>query len=81
MQKLVVALYEKKELFRKIFFAILAAVVVFDIVAPRHHPHFIGDKIPGFWSVWGLVICLAMIVIWKGVAHTFLEREEDYYDN
>lgn len=82
MQKLVEALYEKKELFRKIFFGILAAVVLYDITVPRpHEAHFIGDKFYGWWSIWGLVICLAMIIFWKWLAHGFLERDENYYDN
>ena len=29
----------------------------------------------------GVVICLAMIIFWKWLAHGFLERDENYYDN
>ncbi|UFS69792.1 hypothetical protein LPW11_18105 [Geomonas sp. RF6] len=82
MQNIIVALYEKREIFRKIFFGILGSVVVLDLLVEHpHHPHFFGDKIFGWWSIWGVVICLAMIIFWKWLAHGFLERDENYYDN
>jgi len=82
MRNLVIALHDKKELFRKIFYGILAAVVIFDIIVTRpEEAHAFFDHIPGWWSGWGVVICLAMIIFWKWLAHSFLERDENYYDN
>jgi hypothetical protein len=82
MGKIIEFMYRRKALFRWIFFGMLGAVVLYDFTVPRpQHPHFAGDSFYGFWSIWGLVICLAMIIFWKWLAHGFLERDEDYYDN
>ena len=61
-------------------YALMAATIVFDIFLPRHEAHFFGDKIPGFWSLFGLVCCILLIKIMKGLSHTVLMRKEDYYD-
>jgi hypothetical protein len=60
-------------------YAVMAVAMVFDIFIPRHVAHFIGDKIPVFWSVFGLVCCVLMIRIMKGISHAVLMKKEDYY--
>ncbi len=65
---------------KRLFFVFLALTVVFDFYAARHEPHFFGDSIIGFWSLFGVLGCLGMIVICKGLSHVWLEKEEDYYD-
>lgn len=60
-------------------YGLMALAIVADIFLPRHEPHFFGDKIPGFWSVFGLVGCLVLIKVMKGLAHTLLGQREDYY--
>ena len=62
-----------------ILFLVMAAAIVFDILIPRHVVHFFGDKIPAFWSVFGLICCILMIRIMKGIAHAWLMKKEDYY--
>jgi hypothetical protein len=62
-----------------ILYLLMAAAIVFDILIPRHEAHFFGDKIPVFWSVFGLICCILMIRIMKGIAHTWLMKKEDYY--
>lgn len=74
-------LYESRQTLRWLFFMLLGLIFVCDFTVERHEAHFFGDRIYGFWSVFGLAICLAMIVFWKWLAHTWLERDEDYYDN
>ena len=63
-----------------IFFGFLIFTIVFDVFATRHEPHFFGDSIIGFWSLFGVLGCLGMIVVCKGLSHVWLEKEEDYYD-
>jgi hypothetical protein len=65
---------------KKLFFVFLTAAVAFDFFAKRHGAHFFGDSIIGFWSVFGILACLGMIVVCKGLSHVWLEKEEDYYD-
>ncbi|MGA3084419.1 MAG: hypothetical protein ABSE95_06445 [Thermodesulfobacteriota bacterium] len=60
-------------------YVVMAAAIIFDILIPRHEAHFFGDKIPVFWSVFGLVCCVLLIRIMKGIAHAVLMKKEDYY--
>lgn len=63
-----------------ILFAVLGALVVFDLFARPHHAAFWGDKIVGFWSMFGFVGCVVLCVVSKGLCHVWLEKETDYYD-
>jgi len=65
---------------KRIFFVFLALAVVFDFYAARHEPHFFGDSIIGFWSLFGVLGCLGMIILCKGLSHVWLMKKEDYYD-
>jgi hypothetical protein len=64
-----------------IFFGFLTFAVAFDFFARRHAAHFWGDEVFGFWTLFGLLGCLGMIVICKGLSHVWLMRSEDYYDD
>ena len=63
-----------------LFFVFLALFVALDFYAERHHSHFFGDSIIGFWALFGVFGCLGMIVFCKGLSHVWLMKEEDYYD-
>ena len=63
-----------------LFFALLVIIPLCDLFVERHAVHFFGDRISCFWSLFGLIVCLGMIVLWKWLAHAWLERDEDYYD-
>lgn len=65
---------------RGMFFAALGACAVADIFVPRHEAHFFGDKVPVFWSAFGLGCCLAMALICKWISKHLIARTEDYYD-
>jgi hypothetical protein len=60
-------------------YAILTVLVLADFVI---HPHasFGIDGSFGFYSWYGLLTCLAMIVFSKGLA-IFLKRKDTYYDD
>jgi hypothetical protein len=73
-------LNEHSPMLKRIFFVFLALFVVFDFSAARHEIHFFGDSIIGFWSFFGILGCLVMIIVCKGLSHVWLEKEEDYYD-
>ncbi|TYT74875.1 hypothetical protein [Desulfobotulus mexicanus] len=81
MGRLMTWLRERTEWFKWIFFAFLGGALVYDFMAERHDPHFFGDTIIGFWSVFALFGCLGMIVICKGISHAWLMKQEDYYDD
>ena len=65
---------------KRCFFAVLAVSSGADIVVPRHEAYFFGDKIPVFWTAFGLGCCLAMALICKWISKHLLARSEDYYD-
>jgi len=74
-------LNKRSQVLKRLFFVFLLMTVVVDFFAKRHHAHFFGDSIIGFWSVLGILGCLGMIIFCKGLSHVWLEKEEDYYDN
>ncbi|MCB9480584.1 MAG: hypothetical protein H6680_01990 [Desulfobacteraceae bacterium] len=73
-------LQQKSSILKWLFFIFLAGTVCFDFFVPRHgHGHFFGDSIIGFWGFFGLIGCLVMIIFCKGIAHSFLMKDVDYY--
>lgn len=71
---------EASGLWRMVFFAGLAVLVVLNFFIHPHHPHFGIDAYPGFWAGFGLLIGLAMVIIMKKVIQPMIARKEDYYD-
>lgn len=65
----------------KVLYGVVGLLVVLDIFAPRHHPHFFWDYIPGFSSVFGFISCLILIFFSKGIGHAFLMKRKDYYND
>lgn len=65
---------------KRIAYGVLAVLVVVDFFIPRHEIHFFGDKIPGFWSLFGFIACILIIVVSKWIGHHGLMKDEDYYD-
>jgi len=53
---------------KTIFFIVLGIIIICDFFAPRAHPVFSWDTIPGFWGLFGIVGCFLLI----GVAIYFL---------
>ncbi len=72
-------LRDRLKVLKRILYVVLAATIAFDFLVPRHEAHFWGDKIPGFWTVFGFIGCVLLIRIMKGLAHTVLMKKEDYY--
>ena len=65
---------------KKLAYGILVLLVAADFIIPRHEIHFFGDKIPGFWSLYGFISCVLIIVVSKWLGQHWLVRDEDYYD-
>ena len=64
---------------KKLAYGILVLLIVADFIIPRHEIHFFGDKVPGFWSLFGFISCALIIVVSKWLGHHWLMRDEDYY--
>ena len=65
---------------KKIAYGILVLLVIVDFIIPRHEIHYFGDKIPGFWSLFGLSACVVIIIVSKWLGKNGLMKDEDYYD-
>ena len=65
---------------KKIAYGILVLLFIVDFIIPRHEIHFFGDKIPGFWSLFGFSACVVIIIVSKWLGKIGLVKDEDYYD-
>jgi hypothetical protein len=67
------------------FYAGLAIVALAEIVLPRifhgGESHFAFEDFPAFGSFYGLVSCVAIIVVSKLIGKLWLMRREDFYDD
>ena len=67
------------------FYAGLAVVALAEIVLPRvfggGESHFRFEDFPAWGSLYGLVSCVAIIVVSKLIGKLWLTRREDYYDS
>jgi hypothetical protein len=62
------------------FAALLALLVLADLVTPREHLLFEAEAWPGFSALYGLVSCVLIIWVSKLLGHAGLMKPEDYYD-
>jgi len=65
---------------RRIAYGVLILLIITDFFIPRHEVHFFGDEIPGFWSLFGFIACVLIIVVSKWIGHLGLMQDENYYD-
>ena len=65
-------------------YVVLAVIVLAEVVLPRVFPakhHLSLESWPAFGSIYGLVSCVAIIVISKFLGKVWLMRREDHYDS
>ncbi len=65
---------------KKGFYVFLGLVVISDFFVHHDHVNFLWDKIPGWWSAYGFISTVVMIVLSKAIGHAWLMKSEDYYD-
>ena len=65
---------------KRIAYGALIILIIVDFIIPRHEIHFFGDKIPGFWSLFGFIACVLIIIVSKWIGHLGLMKDENYYD-
>lgn len=66
---------------KKLMFISLGVLVLLNVLIQAPHPHFDLEKLPGFWALFGLIGAVVLGKLAKGAAHTFLGKDEDYYEN
>ena len=65
---------------KRIAYGALIILIIVDFIIPRYEIHFFGDKIPGFWSLFGFIACVLIIIVSKWIGHLGLMQDENYYD-
>ena len=75
----IIELLRSKAAKRTAYVALIILIVV-DFIIPRHEIHFFGDKVPGFWSLFGFIACVLIIMVSKWIGHLGLMQDENYYD-
>ena len=69
----------KRWFYRGLVVVALAEIVLPLIFGP--HSHFSFEGWPAFGSCYGLLSCVAIIVVSKFLGKVWLMRREDYYDS
>jgi hypothetical protein len=61
-----------------VFYIVCAVLLAIDVFVPKHGP-FAIEHFFGFYGVFGLVACVALVLIAKQLRRVLM-RSEDYYD-
>lgn len=65
---------------KRIAYIALIILIITDFFIPRHGIHYFGDEIPGFWSLFGLVACILIILVSKFIGRLGIMQDENYYN-
>jgi hypothetical protein len=62
-------------------FGVLAILIIVDgLFVSKEHAHTAAEHLPGFWSVFGFIGCVLIIILSKWFGHAGIMTREDYYD-
>lgn len=64
-----------------IILIILVAVVMVDLLWRESHGHFFWYSIPGFFALFGLAGCVAIVLFAKWLGHEWLQKSQEYYED
>jgi len=62
---------------------VLVLLVLADAIpalVDKHHAHTKVEHLPGFWSAFGFVACVLIVIASKAFGHAGIMTREDYYD-
>ncbi len=65
----------------RVCIGVLALLFLADaFLVNKEHAHTAVEHLPGFWSVFGFVGCVLIIILSKWYGHAGIMNREDYYD-
>ena len=59
---------------------VLALVALIDVFIDKHHAHTKVEHLPAFWSVFGFLACVLIVIASKAFGKAGIITREDYYD-
>ena len=79
--KLIEFLRDRLKMVIRVCFGVLAALILVDaLFVNKEHAHTKMEHWPAFWSVFGFVACVAIIILSKWYGHAGIMTRENYYD-
>ena len=74
-------LRDRLKLVIRLCYGVLALLVLYDaLILDKSYAHTAAEKLPGFWSVFGFISCVLIIIVSKWYGHLGIMAREDYYD-
>ena len=65
----------------RICFGVLGLLILLDaVLVNKEHAHTTIERVPAFWSVFGFLGCVVIIIASKWFGHAGIMTREDYYD-
>lgn len=65
----------------RICFGVLGLLILLDaVLVNKEHAHTSIERVPAFWSVFGFLGCVVIIIGSKWFGHAGIMTREDYYD-
>jgi hypothetical protein len=65
----------------RICFGLLGLLMVLDaVLVDKEHAHTTIERLPTFWSIFGFLGCVLIIIGSKWFGHAGIMTREDYYD-
>jgi drug/metabolite transporter (DMT)-like permease len=65
----------------RICFGLLGLLIVLDaILVDKGHAHTALERWPAFWSIFGFLGCVLIVIASKWFGHAGIMTREDYYD-
>jgi hypothetical protein len=81
--RLIEFLRQRLKLLVKLGYVLLGLLVVADalpFIVHKEHAHTAVERFPGFWSIFGFVACVLIIVVSKWFGHAGIMKRENFYD-
>ncbi len=72
---------QRSRLLSRIMLAIMAALVIANIIYPAGYDRFFWETLGGAGAIYGLFSCFVIVVVSKFLGYKLLYRPEDYFDN
>lgn len=73
---------KNREILNGVGLIVLGLLIIFDTIwVGKEHAHTTVEQIPAFWSIFGLISCLVIIVFSKWLGHLGIMKRENFYDD